>query len=807
MDVSLIDGDKVVTVKALGDRGSPSSSALDFESPYLLRRPYMNLQNVNLLGTSQYLSAAPWRRVLYSSPTVWACVKAHGDQLAALPWSITTKDKSEQHIKKSKIDYYTEEVVGKFNNENYDVGVLRCNRDILTIPQGGNCEVVYRTSGNWAGEVDRVENIDGGTLTATGNKWWPLIQRDPNDSRRYVVFYRDDVRRILLNPRPEYDLTGYQQSPLEMCYLAIDAIAKGDFYYLNFLTETPSAGILDLKDFTKAEAIVWSKSWKEMLSGNDALKIPILYEHEEDIKWIPFGQPPEAIMLAESLARYTKIIHANFGLYTQDTGLSEPPATGGREANLERRSWHRFNAVVASWENFWNSIISNDLVFKYEEINIEETERLARAKVANANALGIYLRSGILGITEARREISETGAIETYINTEEIPQDTIMPGALGGIRPEVAGQSRGLEQRLPEEGRRQALPAPRQPQRAEWYQRVRPKSLATMQGLNTILTDAFQGIIDTITDADLNQLLHDTSTLLIPAVMEAKSFTDSYDRWLEEFYLLDGGQESLLKSKAIIRKQRRAKELAKDLLQTYRWWDIADEELLAATTVLFKAAYEDALDDFNEQIWQALYEGGLVDSPYPEDYKPTLINSVILGELDAYANRMVANLNQGSQYYLGQILTRSVMENLSKPEIRERINEGEDIGEVIATLGLIDDMAQSFKASLTELIVPRADRAAAFEISNVIGSAKLQAMKSMGLTTKHWLTLGPDPCPICTGNAAQGDVPLDHQFDSAFGFTLWPLAHPFGECDITFDKAELHAIIDTGREITLYRGE
>lgn len=806
MDISLFDSNGVVTVKGRGDRGSPSSSALDFESPYLLRRPYMNLQNVNLLGTSQYLSATPWRRVLYSSPTVWACVKAHGDQLAALPWSITTKDKSEKHIKKAKIDYYTEEVVEKFNGENYDVGVLRTNRDVLTIPQGGNCEVVYRTSGNWAGEVDRVENIDGGTLWPTGNYWYPLKQTDPNDSRRYVVFYKDDVRRILLNPRPEYNLTGYQQSPLEMCYLAIDAIAKGDFYYLNLLTETPTAGILDFADWTKDEAVTWAKSWKELLTGNDALKIPMVYEHEKPIQWIPFGVPPEQMMLADTLARYTKLIHANFGLYTQDTGLSESPAAGGREANLERRSWHRFNATIASWENFWNSIIADDLIFKYEEINIEETERLARAKIANANALTLLVRGGIVGQVEARREASETGLIETYINTEKIPND-IMGGFGGGINPVITGQSRWQEQRLPEEGRRQAMPAPRQPQRAEWYQRVRPKSLATMQGLNDILTDAFQGIVGRITDADLNQLLHDTSILLIPAVKEAKSFTDSYDRWLEEFYLLDRGQESLLKSKAIIRKQHKAKELAKDLLLTYRWWDISDEELLAATTMLFKAAYEDALDSFNEQVWQSLYEGGLVDSPYPEDYKPTLINSVILGELDAYANRMVTNLNQGSQYYLGQILTRSVMENLSKPEIRERINEGEDIGEVIATLGLIDDMAQSFKANLTELIVPRADRAAAFEISNVIGSAKLQAMKSMGLTTKSWLTLGPDPCIICQSNAALGDVPLDYEYDSAFGFTKWPLAHPFGECDIVFDKAELYAIIDTGREITLYRGE
>ena len=809
MSISTIDGDKVVTIKARGDPGAPRSAALDFESPYLLRRPYLNLQSSFYLGGQSYLGAKPWRRVLYSSPTVWACVKVLNDQLVALPWRVTTKDKSERHRKRDKIDYYTEEVIGKFNGENYDVGTMRCNRDVLTIPVGGNCEVVYKTSGKWAGEVDRVENIDGGTLTPTGDHNFPLIQRDPNDFRRYVIFQRDEVRRILMNPRPEYNLAGYQQSPLEMCYLAIDAIAKGDFYYLNLLTDTPSAGILDFADWSKDEAIAWAKSWQELLTGNDALKIPMVYDHEKPISWIPFGVPPEQMMLPQILAKYTKLVHACYGLYDQDTGLSEQAPTGGREANLERRSWHRFNAVVALWENFWNSILPEDLVFAYEEVNIEETERLARAQVAKANALGILARiPGALGTKELRREISETGLIETYIDTESIPDDAIVGVfAGGGNNPVIAGQSRWQEQRLPEEGRRQALPAPKQSPRQEEYQRVRPKSLATMSNLNDILTSAFQGMVDNINDEELTQLIHDVGLLFIPVILEAKSFTDSYDRWLEEFYRLYNDRESLLKSKALIRKQSRAKDTVRDLLLAYPWWNISIEALTQTTLPVFKAAYEDALDDFVTEVYQALYEEGQVDSPMPEDYQPSLVSPVILGEIDAYAHQMAANLNQGSQYYLRQALTRSVMTHLSRPEVRELINKGDDPAEIIATLGLIDDIATTFKSELTELISPRAERATAFEIENIRGSARLKAMSAMGLTNKLWVMHGDNPCDICIGNAAAGYVPLDHQYDSAFGTTLWPLAHPFGNCDITFDKSQLRAIMDTGGELTLYRGE
>lgn len=796
-------------VKARGDVDAARSRAIDLTEGYLIRRPYLNLQNVGYLGASSYLAAEPWRRVLYSSPTVWACVKALNDQLVALPWHITTKDKSQRHAKKGLIDYYAEEVVGKFNGENYDTGVMRMNRDVLTIPQGGNAEVVRKIAGKWDGEVDRVENIDGGTLTPTGIYDYPLIQRDPTNFERKVVFERGQVRRILMNPRPEYSITGYQQSPLEMCYLAIDALSKGDFYYLNLLTDTPSAGILDFADWTKEEAVTWAKSWRELLTGNDALKIPLVYEHEKPVTWIPFGTPPEQMMLPDTLQRYVRLVHACFGLYTQDTGLTREETTGGRESNLERRSWHRFNAIIALWNNFWNSILPKELVFSYEEVNIEETERLARAMVARANALGIMMRAGALGIKEVRREISETGMIETYINTEEIPTDTVMPGAFGGgLNPVVAGQSRWQEQRLPEEGRKQAMPASKRAPREEETNRVRPKSKANVDNLTAILASAFQKIATDIPDDALTQIIKDAGVILISALKEAKSFAgDAYDRWLDEFdNLMDDEDNSLIKAKAIIRKRKQSTKLIEELLKSSDWWNITNPELFDQARKAFKAAYEDALDDFADEVQLALYEEGYTDSPTPEDFTPSLVNAVIQGEIDAYAQQMMDKLNQGSQYYLKHALSRAITSQLSKPEYRQRINDDDDAAVIIATAGFVSDVATAFKSELTDLIESRAVRAAGFELGNIEGSARLQAMKSMGLANKLWVCYGPEPCLICLSNAAKGFVPLDYEYDSAFGTCLWTEAHPFGNCGIIFDRTELRAIIDSGGEITLYRG-
>jgi len=330
-----------------------------------------------------------------------------------------------------------------------------------------------------------------------------------------------------------------------------------------------------------------------------------------------------------------------------------------------------------------------------------------------------------------------------------------------------------------------------------------------MDNLAGVLYQKWQQTLVELDEEDLKQIIHDVGILFIPVIEEAKSFTESYDRWLEEFYLLTTGKESLLKSKAVIRKQRKAQEIVSDLLKG--WWNISDEELFMLAKAIFKSAYEDALDDFANEVWQELYEQGMVEDPMPIDNKATLVNAIILGEIDAYAQQMVDNLNKGSQYYLKRALARAVMTQLSKPEIREQINEGIDPGEIIATLGLIDDIAAAFKSDIMDLIVPRAERAAAFEISNIEGAARLKAMSRMGLTTKQWNTWGPDPCLMCISNAARGSVPLDHQYDSAFGTCLWPLAHPFGECGISFDKSELadkmRVVVDTGGEITLYRGD
>ncbi len=85
--------------------------------------------------------------------------------------------------------------------------------------------------------------------------------------------------------------------------------------------------------------------------------------------------------------------------------------------------------------------------------------------------------------------------------------------------------------------------------------------------------------------------------------------------------------------------------------------------------------------------------------------------------------------------------------------------------------------------------------------------AWLKQFQSMGLTRKLWDHIGSDiPCVVCQENIDAGTVPLDYKFESVFGQTLVPPAHPHEHCGITYDKDELETLIRNGK-LKIWTGE
>ena len=78
------------------------------------------------------------------------------------------------------------------------------------------------------------------------------------DINTVVYFKPEEAARILLTPRPELRMKGYSMPPPERIYLALTLLFRGDQYYANLLLDTPPAGVLDLIDMQKEDAVLFS---------------------------------------------------------------------------------------------------------------------------------------------------------------------------------------------------------------------------------------------------------------------------------------------------------------------------------------------------------------------------------------------------------------------------------------------------------------------------------------------------------------------------------------------------------------------
>lgn len=292
-------------------------------------------RNVPLWSTPSHLVAELWRQVVYNQPIVAACQDAILSDVVASDFEIRPRDAMREDELSAEIEHYTSvanPIVGN-GVEGFDPWALKMLQDMLTLPIGGNSEVVRWPVGSSPfrslhpkGHVFKIVYIDGATLTPVNDPRFIMAQRLKSDLTRAAYFEKNEIARMLWSPRVEIDLYGYSMPPVERVYLAIQALYRSDSYYANLLLDTPEAGLLDLMDMSFDSANEWTQSFRELLTGIDPFKVSVLYEHTNAAQFIPFGRPPTDLMFAEITQRFTQIVHAGHGLSVSDTGLG----SGGR---------------------------------------------------------------------------------------------------------------------------------------------------------------------------------------------------------------------------------------------------------------------------------------------------------------------------------------------------------------------------------------------------------------------------------------------------------------------------------------------
>ena len=279
------------------------------------------------------LPAYTWRAWVLNQPVAEACREVLISLLLGLDWNISSRDAGQKEDLLPTIKYY----VKLLNNGGYYLGTDFSGLlewvvgDLLDIPFGGSVEI-GRKGDAPNGRVVWLRPLDGGTMYPTLNKDFPAVQYYQGYTA--VAFPEENIARIYMTPRPEIFREGWGIAPPEKIYFALDMLNRGDKYYANLMLDVPPAGILDLGDMEAQSAKEWVNDFRTFIAGTtDAFRIPVLYEHNNEVKFIPFGKVPNDIMYDHIMLKYAALITAAYGLSLNDIGL-QTTARGGETVML-----------------------------------------------------------------------------------------------------------------------------------------------------------------------------------------------------------------------------------------------------------------------------------------------------------------------------------------------------------------------------------------------------------------------------------------------------------------------------------------
>ncbi|MCK5342331.1 MAG: hypothetical protein KAR20_02945, partial [Candidatus Heimdallarchaeota archaeon] len=702
----------------------------------------------------------------------------------ALDWKIQARDSTMQDELSDEIDYYTRGFEYEFGMD-FSEHIEWTGQDILTITLGAAAEVI-REGDAPEGRVLTIIPLDGATLFPTLSKKLPVGQRVLGYDLDTVFFPYYAINRIYLSPRPQIKREGWGMAPPEKVYLSLEMLRRGDVYYANLLLDTPEAGILDLMDMEKESAEQWIESFRSLLGGIDPFKIPVLYEHEKDVKWIPFSRPPSEIMFNEISLKQASYVAAGYGLSLGDLGIQAASSGGETLAGSirqERKTRKSLLSVLKKkYVTYWNRLLPETLEFAWIDYDDELNVQKGRARMSTMTAFSQAIDKRMLTPQEGRLQLVRDGIITISI-PEEIPMEDF--------------------DILPEEGLSPARPGeignPVPPSQGGHGEPEIGRSMSE-DAMGVVLKQSFEDFLGNATKDKLERLIR----LIAPKVfhqvkgaMKELSSSQEVRRWnlFHEKALYGKGEEDVKIQKASD-DEKMNNDLEKD-----EWWllDIDEEEIVAILSI----AYIVALRNAAEEIAQDMYLSGVLESPVLDpNVVFRLVNERILKELAEKAALMVTNVNEGTKYYLRRMLVSGIRRGLTDAEIIAKIRAGVDIKEILDDNLFMQRVSTAVKSQIRDLTEVRIRSIVSFEVRSAEAKAWLDQYKAMGLTKKAWQHYGSDiPCEICEENIALGFVPIDYKFESVFGAVEGPLAHPHGHCGLVYNKEEVTALIRDGNFI------
>ncbi len=792
-------------------------------------KPIPFLQRLtNVWGHPGWLAGERWRRTVANQPVAQVCRDTLLTSLINIEWAIVPKDPEDStSLFKEEIQHYEDlfNAPSASGEIDFDGYVELVGGDVLDLPFGGMAEV-GRENDDPEGRIVFLEHVDGATLAPTLIPEFPVVQYVPGVPTQRVIFPDFAVDRLVMTPRTEFQLMGWGMAPPEKIYLAITMLFRGDAYYAGLLIDTPEAGILDLGDMKQEDAEEWLDGFRSMFRGIDGFKIPVMYEHTSQTKWIPFGRSPQEMLMDTVTHKYAQLTAAGYGLRLSDIGL-EGKANEKTLAGVirgERQSRRTGYATIRSkFENHFNRLLkSTGLKFIWIDKDSEDSLMRSRALMTGVQAMKLGIDAGIISIEEARQQIVADGNFTIDIDPDKLPEPPEEPEAFGAPEEELQEED---ERVLPSAGGRGEVRAlienavnrilgrkPITKARTET-----PTAISEiLSQLGVVVDDQLGQIIANAGDSQLKRLIRAATKEMLPNVQRVFPNLDNEKIqyiWLPQMQSVTLEEDSSFSEDdlAILRAQNDATRAELDrLLQNDLWWQTADETTKNEVLTTFKSAFEFGLFQSAVDIVRALYEGNLRDTPELLGISFDLVNPVTLAELERAAVTLVRRIDEGTRFYIKNSIITGVRKGFSSPDIANAIRNGENLEAILDNANFINEAIEIARNTLAGITNSRANSIVNTEINRAENAGRLEQFVRGGLTEKRWQHLGKrgttaagneHPCPICTANEAAGIVPIDFQYLSVFKDEKiqHPPGHP-GECHcrVAFIESDLFETVGRG---------
>ena len=374
-------------------------------------------------------TANAWRAWVFNQPVAVVCREHLISSILSLDWKITPRDMKYKDELDSTIKHYTRLLERGGNNPELSLDYTSLMEwivgDLLDIPFGAGAEV-GRKGDTEKGRVMWLKPLDGGSLFPTLNKDFPVVQYWNGFDA--VPFPAHAIARTYMSPLPIMDRQGWGMPPPEKIFFAMSLLSRGDKYYANLLLDIPTAGLLDLGDMAKDGAEDFVDSFKTVMNDAEtAFRIPVLYEHNNPIQYIPFGKVPNDLMFDNITTKYAAIVAAGYGVSLSDVGLNPSGGTLAGEIRGDVRSQKNGKARVKSKvKSFVDSWLPETLQFNFVDYDSELNVAMGRARLASATAFKTFVELKVFSPQELRSQSIQDGLVSVTL-PDEVPADSEFP--------------------------------------------------------------------------------------------------------------------------------------------------------------------------------------------------------------------------------------------------------------------------------------------------------------------------------------------------------------------------------------------